>query len=98
MLQRGAFFANFPLTESGLPVSSAEGAHQRGRLVLGRPFRAQRLFLAYDPGRCPGLSYFAPSGLNGIPGTSVNGSLPAGLLLPLEELQRDTIPAPTGLI
>jgi hypothetical protein len=25
-LQRGALFSNFPLTESGLPVGSAEGA------------------------------------------------------------------------
>jgi hypothetical protein len=48
-----AFFANFPLTESGLPVSSAEGAGQERRTQIGTPFQGSPLNLRAFPGRCP---------------------------------------------
>jgi hypothetical protein len=44
-----AFFANFPLTESGLPVSSAEGAGQERRTQIGTPFQGSPLNLRAFP-------------------------------------------------
>jgi hypothetical protein len=53
MLQRGAFFANFPLTESGLPVSSAEGAGQERRTQIGTPFQGSTFVLDAIPRALP---------------------------------------------
>jgi hypothetical protein len=75
MLQRGTFFANFPLTESGLPVSSAEGASQNHEAPL--MLRTSR----YPPirARGPGVSLPARSetALRSHP-APLNGQEPGG--------------------